>query len=198
VPELQQLYVSDEMGGEEIVIDAVKNKRLAYIKLEGEVGNTRYYPNSHRIFVNVQTRNELVAINPQTQKIILRYSLQGGKHPHGLCLDPNSRLVFIGCDGDEKLVVVDLDDFHEVGVSDVGKDPDVLEFDSQLGFLYVASESGTVSIFRVRDRKVEKIGDFPVGANAHTVAVDPKTHLVYFPLRKSGPGPVMRIMKPAN
>jgi DNA-binding beta-propeller fold protein YncE len=198
VPELRQVYVSDEMGGEEIVIDAVKNTRLAYIKLEGEVGNTRYDSNSKRIFVNVQTKNELVAINPETQKVQLQYSIQSGKHPHGLYLDANSRLAFIACDGDEKLVVVDLDDFHEVGVSDVGKDPDVLDFDPELGYLYVASESGTVSIFRVRDRKVEKIGDFPVGSNAHSVAVDSKTHFLYFPLRKSGSGPALRIMKPAN
>lgn len=198
VPDLRRLYVADEMGGELIVIDAVKNKRLAYIKMEGEVGNPCYDPNSGRVFANVQTRNELVAINPQNQKIVLRFTIQGAKHPHGLCLDPNSRLAFIGCDGDQKLLAVDLGDFHEIGVSDVGKGPDVLAFDPQLGFLYVASESGTVSVFRVRDRKVEKIGDYPVGGNAHSLAVDPKTHFLYFPLRKAGPGAVLRIMKPAN
>jgi len=146
----------------------------------------------------VQSQNELVAIQPQTRKILLRYSLQEGKHPHGLCLDPNSRLAFIGCDGDDKLVAVDMDNFHEIGVSGVGKGPDVLVFDPQVGYLYVASESGTVSIFRLRDRKVEKIGDFPVGSNAHSVAVDPATHFVYFPLRKEDRGPVLRVMKPAN
>ncbi|HJT25667.1 MAG TPA: YncE family protein [bacterium] len=198
VPDRREIFVSDEMGGEEIVIDAVKNKRLAYIKMEGEVGNTCYDPESHRVFADVQTRNELAVVNPETNKVLLRYSLQSGKHPHGLCLDPNSRLAFIACDGDEKLVVVDMDHFNEIGVADVGQDPDVLTFDPQLGYLYVASESGTVSIFRVRDRKVEKIGDFPVGSNAHSVAVDPKTHFVYFPLRKEGSGPVLRIMKPAN
>jgi hypothetical protein len=199
VPELRQVYVSDEEGGEEVVIDAVKAKRLAFIKMDGEVGNTCYDPVSGRIFANVQSQNELVALNPQTRKVLLRYSVQGGKHPHGLYLDSNSRLAFIGCDGDAKLVVMDMDNFHEIGVSAVGKGPDVLAFDPQLGYLYVASESGIVSIFRVRDRKVEKIGDYPVGSNAHSVAVDPATHFVYFPLRESGTGgPVLRIMKPAN
>lgn len=198
VPGLRQVYVSDERGGEEVVLDAVKEKRLAFIKMDGEVGNTCYDPVSDRVFANVQTQNELVALNPQTGKVLLRYSLQSGKHPHGLCLDPGSRLAFIACDGDAKLVVVDMDNFHEVGVSAVGKGPDVLAFDPKLGYLYVASESGTVSIFRVRDHNVEKVGDFPVGSNAHSVAVDPATHFVYFPLRQSGTGPVLRIMKPAN
>ena len=198
VPELRQVFVSDERGGEEVVIDAVKNKRLAFVQLEGEAGNTCYDPDSKRVFVNVQTKNELAVIDPQTLKVVLRYSIQGGRHPHGLCLDPVSRLAFIACDGDNKLLVMDLNNFQETGVSEVGHDPDVLCFDPQLGYLYVASESGTVSVFRVRDRKVEKIGDFPAGENAHSVAVDPQTHFIYLPLRKSGAGPALRVMKPAN
>jgi DNA-binding beta-propeller fold protein YncE len=198
VPETHQLYVSDEMGGEETVIDVEKVKRVASIKMDGEVGNTCYDPTSHMILVNVQSRDELVVIDPKTQKITNRYPIQGGKHPHGLCLDTNSHLAFIGCDGNQKLIVMDLNNFQEIGISDVKKDPDVIAFDPALGYLYVASESGEVSLFRVRDRKVEKFGDFPVGNNAHSVAVDTKTHFVYFPLRKVNKGPILRIMKPAN
>ncbi len=198
IPDTHELYVSDEMGGEETVIDVVRNRRVASIPAGGEVGNTRYDSNSHMVFVNGQAKNELVAIDPRTRKIVSRYPLRGGKHPHGLYLDSNSHLAFIGCDGDAKLVVVDLNNFQEIGVSNVGKDPDVLTFDPQLGYLYVASESGVVSLFRVRERKIEKLGDFPVGRNAHSVEVDPQTHFVYFPLLKVDKGPVLRIMKPAN
>jgi DNA-binding beta-propeller fold protein YncE len=198
VPDTHEIYVSDEMGGEETVINVVKNTRSASLPAGGEVGNTCYDPNSHLVLVNVQTKNELILIDPKTRKIINRIAIHGGKHPHGLCLDPISHLAFIGCDGDEKLVVMDLNNFQEIGMSDVGKDPDVLAFDPNLGYLYVATESGVVSLFRVRDRKVEKIGDFPVGRNAHTVVVDPQTHFVYFPLLKVNRGPVLRIMKPAN
>ncbi len=198
VPETHELFVSDEMGGAETVIDVEKNKRVASIKMDGQVGNTCYDPASHMILVNVQSKDELVVIDPKTQKITNRYPIHGGKHPHGLCLDTNSHLAFIGCDGNEKLVVMDLNNFQEIGISDVGKDPDVIAFDPNLGYLYVASESGEVSLFRVRDRKVEKFGDYPVGNNAHSVAIDTKTHYVYFPLAKVNKAPVLRIMKPAN
>jgi DNA-binding beta-propeller fold protein YncE len=198
VPDTHELYVSDEIGGEETVINVVKNIRVASLPVGGKAGNTCYDPNSHLVLVNGQTKNELIAINPQTRKIVNRYPLRVGKHPHGLYVDSNSHLAFIGCAGDAKLAVMDLNSFQETGVSDVGKDPDVLTFDPQLGYLYVASESGVVSLFQVRNRKVEKIGDFPVGRNAHTVAVDPQTHFVYFPLLKVNKGPVLRIMKPAN
>jgi DNA-binding beta-propeller fold protein YncE len=198
VPETHQLYVSDEKGGEVTVIDVLKNKRTTSIKLGGQAGNTRYDSSSRLVYTCGQTKNELVSINPDTLKIANRYPIKGGKHPHGLWIDPNSHLAFIGCDGNAKLSVMDLTNFQETGVADVGKDPDVLTFDTSLGYLYVASESGVVSIFRVRDRKIEKIGDFPVGENAHSVEVDSQTHFVYFPLRKVNRGPVLRIMKPAN
>jgi len=198
VPELNQLYVSDEMGGEETVIDLENNKRIASIKMGGMVGNTRYDASSQLVYATVGTKNELVAIDPRSKKITARYPIHGGKQPHGLLIDPNSRLAFIGCDKDEKMTVMDLKTFQEIGVSSVGRDPDVMAFDPQLGYLYVASESGVVSIFRIRERKVQKIGDFPVGENAHSVEVDPQTHFVYFPLRQINKQPVLRIMKPAN
>jgi hypothetical protein len=34
--------------------------------------------------------------------------------------------------------------------------------------------------------------------HAHSVAVDPATHLVYFPLENVGGQPVLRIMAPAG
>ncbi len=198
VPDTHQIYVSDEIGGEVTVIDVEKNQRVTSIKMDGQVGNVQYDATSHRVLVDGQAKNELVVIDPRYPKIINRYPIHGGKHPHGLCLDPNSHLAFIACDGDEKLTIMDLANFQEIGVSEVGKDPDVMAFDAQLGYLYVASESGVVSIFRVRDKKIEKIGDFPVGQNAHSVEIDPRTHSVYFPLRKVNKGPVLRVMKPVS
>ena len=196
VPDLRQLYVSDEIGGEETVIDVLKNKKIASIKLGGEAGNVRYDQDLHKIFVTCQTRNELVQIDPQTQKIEKRYAVKSGKRPRGLWIDPVSKLAFLGCGGNSKLVVMDLESFQEVGISSVGKDPDMMAFDPSLGLLYVASESGLLSVFRVRARKVEKMGDFTVGEKAHSLELDPETHLLYFPVLEMGKTPVLRIMKP--
>ena len=72
----------------------------------------------------------------------------------------------------------------------VGEDPDVLAFDPGLGRLYVASESGSVSVFEQRGRQLAPLGRLEA-PHAHTVAVDPETHLVYLPLedveRPAGP-----------
>jgi hypothetical protein len=45
---------------------------------------------------------------------------------------------------------------------------------------------------------VKELGRGFVGPNAHTVAVDPATHRVYFPLENLGGRAVLRVMKPTG
>ena len=146
-PEERKLYVSDQSGRTETVIDAQANKRVATISLGGEVGNTQYDPISKHIFVNVQTLNQLVEIDPHTDAIVARHPLPGADHNHGLLIEPTQRLAFIACEGNNKLLVVDMDSMRVTGSDSVGDGPDVLAFDDALKLLYVASESGVVSVF---------------------------------------------------
>ena len=62
--------------------------------------------------------------------------------------------------------------------------------------LYVAGESGVVSLFNVESAHVTKRGEGLLGPHAHVVAVDPDTHLAYFPLMNLGGHPALRIMRP--
>ncbi|PWU10389.1 MAG: hypothetical protein C5B50_25680 [Verrucomicrobia bacterium] len=195
-PETQKLYVSDESGGVDTVIDARTNEKLRSIPLGGEAGNTQYDPTSHLIYVAVQTRNQLVAIDPQTDKIAARYDLKKGKHPHGFYIDAEQDRAYISCQGDNKLIVFDLSQHSEEEVFEVESDPDVLAFDQELKLLYVACESGGVSIFKAAKGKLTKLGDAEVGPNSHTVAVDSHTHKAYFPLKNINGHPVLRIMMP--
>jgi DNA-binding beta-propeller fold protein YncE len=197
-PETKKLYVSDESGGVDTVIDTTTNEKLHAISLGGEAGNTQYDPTSHRIYVAVQTRNQLVAIDPQTDKISGRYDLKMGKHPHGFYIDAPQNRAYISCQGDNKLIVFNLSTHQEEEVFPVEPDPDVLAFDSQLNLLYVACESGGVSLFEVEKGKLVKLGDADVGPNSHTVAVDSKSHKAYFPLKNVNGAPVLRIIVPTR
>jgi DNA-binding beta-propeller fold protein YncE len=80
---------------------------------------------------------------------------------------------------------------------EVGEDPDVLAYDPGLKRLYVSAESGTVTIFQSHGKSLSLLGSLEM-PHAHTVSVDPKTHLVYFPLENIDSHPVLRIMKPVK
>jgi DNA-binding beta-propeller fold protein YncE len=195
-PEVQKVFVSDERGGKETVIDARTNQRVGTIDLGGEIGNTQYDPASRLIFANVQTRGEMVAIDPRTERVVARHPLKGGGSPHGLLIDARKHLAFAACEGDAKLLVIDMEDFEVKQVLSTGDDPDVLAFDAALERLYVATESGIVSIFQLDGRALRKLDDLLVAPNAHTVSVDSVTHEVYLPLKNVAGHPVLRVMKP--
>jgi DNA-binding beta-propeller fold protein YncE len=195
-PDSRRIFVSDESSARrELVIDATSDRVVGTIALGGEAGNTIYDPGSHCILVAVQTRNEVVAIDPRADSIVGRYRLEGARHPHGLSVDPERRLLFVASQGNATLHVVDLVTMEVLSEHRVGKDPDVLAFDPGIGRLYVASETGTVSVFQVQDRALVSAGELRI-PHAHTVAVDPSTHLVYLPLENVDGRPVLRIMQP--
>jgi YVTN family beta-propeller protein len=197
-PETHKVFVSDEAGGVETVIDTQRNERVNTIEMGGEVGNTQYDPVSHLIYACVQTRNEFVEINPETNKIQARYHLSGGEHPHGFYIDDQNGKAYIACEGDNKLLVFDMKNHSVENVFPVADGPDVLAFDRGLKLLYVACESGAVSLFRYSSGKLERVGNANVGPNSHSVSVDSETHRAYFPLKNVNGSPILRIMTPAN
>ena len=194
-PEVRKLYVSDETGGTETVIDTAANRRVARIELGGEAGNTQYDAISKHIFVNVQTRKDLVEIDPARDTIVARIPLSGADGNHGLLIDAERRIAFIACEGNDTLIALDLESRTVLGTFPVGSGPDVLAADPDNGRVYVASESGTLSIFEVRARTVTKTFEGFLGPNAHVVATDPARRLAYFPLKNSNGGPVLRIVR---
>jgi DNA-binding beta-propeller fold protein YncE len=197
-PAERHVFVSDESGGIEAVFNT-SGERLATVRLGGEAGNVQYDPNSHKILADVQSRDQVAVIDPRSNRIVRRVSLPGCDHPHGLNVDAPRRLAFVACDGNARLLTLDLNTMKITGQMDVGESPDVLAFDKPLKRLYVSAESGVVAVAAEHGRKLTKLGQGLLASNAHTVAVDSKTHLVYFPLERGSAGrPELRIMTPTT
>ncbi len=195
-PETHKLYVSDEHGGIDTVFDVRSNTRVATVPIGGVVGNTQYDAGSHHVFINAQSSSELVEVDPRTDMIVRRLKVPGANGNHGLLIDSSSRRAFIACEGNDRLIVVDLRTGAALAQFPVAKDPDVLAFDAQRQRLYVAGESGEVSEFGISDGGVRKTGESFLARDAHVVAVQPATHEVYFPLMNVDGKPVLRIMQP--
>jgi len=194
----KKLYVSDLHGKTDTVIDANTNQRLTTIALGGAAGNTQYDSVLEHIFVTVHGQNELAEIDPTNDQLIARYPLAGCSEPHGLLIDSEHRLAFIACEENAKLAVFDLEAKKMTSIYTVGGDPDVLAFDKEFGRLYVSAESGVITIFDARGRNLEKVGEGFFASNAHSVAVDSRTHRVYFPLQNVGGKPMLRIAVPSD
>jgi DNA-binding beta-propeller fold protein YncE len=195
VPDAGKVFVSDETGNADAVIDATIGELRSKIELGGEAGNTQYDSVSHCILVAVQTRNQLVAIDPWTEKVVARYDLAGSSEPHGFAIDAEGRLAFVSSQGNAMLQVLDLRTMRVIGQVSVGGTPDVLAWDAAWRRLYVAAEGGVLSAFWLDGTALRPVGELRM-PYAHTVAVDPRTHRVFVPLQNVDGKPVLRIYEP--
>jgi DNA-binding beta-propeller fold protein YncE len=138
-----------------------------------------------------------VAIDPETERITGRYDLPGADHPHGFYVDAPHRLAFVSCQSNGRLLVVDLTTMRVTESHAVGADPDVLAFDPGLARLYVAAESGVVTVFEEQGAALRHLGEYRL-PGAHSVSVDPISHRVYLPLANVKGRPVLRVLAPVT
>lgn len=195
-PDARRVFVSDESrAGLELVVDAVADTVVGSVELGGEAGNTIWDPVTGRILVAVQTRGEIVAIDPATMMIVERYPVAGSERPHGLAVDPVRELLFVADEEGAELFVLDLSSMRVLERHEVGGGPDVLAVDPGLGLLYVACEAGVVNVFKTGGQALTSLGELRI-PRAHTVAVDASTHLVYLPIERLGGRPVLEVYQP--
>jgi DNA-binding beta-propeller fold protein YncE len=186
---------SDQRAGAlSLLADAGNGARTA-VPLGAETGNVVFDASRQVFWVTVPPR--LVSVNPQSGAVLQKLELPGCEGAHGLRLHPDGKTAFVACEDNDVLVRIGLEG-GEVVTAPLGHGPDVLAVDPGLSWLYVAAEGGEVVVFDISREGLHELGRERPGPNPHTVAVDPATHRVYFPLEQGPSGaPVLRIMRPA-
>ena len=129
------------------MIDADTGAVRATVPLGGEVGNVVYDTFLDQMVVAVQGRNDLAVIDPVSFTVTERIPTPGCDHPHGQALDVTDQVMFVGCEANATMVTVDLANRNVIDHHGVGETPDVLAYDPGANRVYVAAESGWVSIF---------------------------------------------------
>jgi YVTN family beta-propeller protein len=194
--------VSDQKDGAVSLIPSMGSGTRVQVALGKETGNV-IFDSGRNVFwaavVNAQPPDQLVQIDPVAQKVAARIDLPGCSGAHGVRLHPDGQSAFVACEENNVLARVDLGGAHAITTADTGGGPDVMSVDTQLSWLYVAAESGDLVVFDIGKPGLVAIDREHPGDNAHSVAVDPPSHRVFFPLMAGPNGsPVMRIMQPKS
>jgi hypothetical protein len=201
-PSDQVVGVSDQGDGAVSLISHAGSGASIKVPLGVETGNVQFDPSRGWFWASIVRANppdELVALDPVSGAVKERIELPGCEGAHGLRFHPDGKSAFVACENNDTLARVELDGSHQVDTAPTGGGPDVLSIDPDLGWLYVASESGDLVVFDISQSGLVTIDEEHPGDNAHSVAVDPSTHRVYFPLMEGPNGtPVLRIMRPAE
>lgn len=192
------VLVSNKNDGSESVFEGGSGREVRTVRLGREVGNVAYDSSAGLAYVAVRPPDELVGIEPTTGSVTTRIRLKACRGAHGVYVQEQTWQAFVACERSANVVTVDLAQGRQIAADSVGKDPDVLAYDPANARLYVAAESGVVTVFSTNSGRLRKLGRAHLADTAHSVAVDPNTHFVYFPLEREPTKPGIRVMKPVE
>lgn len=195
--------VSDQGDGAASLIADAGSGARRQVPLGAATGNIVYDASRSVFWITVEKTtapDQLVAIDPVAATTTKSIPLPGCDGAHGLRIHPDTNSALIACEGNSKVVRVDLvGEAHALSIADSGDGPDVMAIDPGLGWLYVAAESGNLTVFDIGKPGLVNVDSEHPGDASHSVAVDPTSHRVFFPLMVGPSGlPVLRIMKPAG
>src|SRR5229473_1586912 len=190
-----KLYVSDERGRAEAVVDVLRDTIVTTLHFDSQTGTPQYDSVARQVYVNLQDDDLVAAIDPATDFVTGRYPVEGCQGNHGMALDPEHRRAFLACQGNNVLVVFNLETHRSIAHIPLPRGADVVRFDPGLGRVYVACSVGAISVIHEDDpdhfRQVE---DFPVQRKVHSLEVDLRTHRVYAPEEQENGEPVARLL----
>ena len=141
-----------------------------------------------RMYVNIEDKSTLVAFDPKALKVLADWPLTGCEEPSGLGFDAAHRRLFPVC-GNGKMLVVDAVKGAILATLPIGMGVDGGGFDPGRGYAFASAGEGKLTIASEENGGWTVVQDVPTARGARTMAVDPRTHLVYLSTAEFGPRP---------
>lgn len=160
------------------LIDPVTEKVVATIPVGGKP-ETAVSDKKGKIFVNIEDKNEIIAIDITGRTILNRWPISPSDGPTGLAIDLKNNRLFSGCD--KTLVILDAGSGKVVERVAIGKGCDGVEFDPELGYAFASCGEGVLSIVNENNGVYTLLENVATKASARTIALNKKTHTLYLP-----------------
>ncbi len=181
-PESKRVFAFNGRGASATAVDAEKGTLAGTVTLEGKPEFPAPDGKGH-VYVNIEDKSEVMEIDSKALMVLNKWPLAPCEEPSGMAMDTKTRRIFSGCDN-KMMSVMDADTGKVVTTVPIGDGVDATWFDpgtklvfnscGQDGVLTVIHEDSPDKYTVVENVKTEK--------GARTMALDPKTHMVYLAL----------------
>src|SRR5580693_613506 len=188
-PATKRVFTFNGRSQDSTAIDATNGNVLGTIKLDGKPEFAASDAKGE-IFVNIEDKSELVAIDPAKLEVKSKWPLAPCTEPSGLSIDRKHRRLFVGCDN-KMMAVVDADSGKVLATPAIGEGVDATAFDDGTGLAF-ASCGGDGVLTVVREESPDKFSvaeTVTTQKGARTLALDAKTHKVFVVTAQFGPRP---------
>ncbi|HEY2397055.1 MAG TPA: YncE family protein [Rudaea sp.] len=192
----RQVFVFNGRSANASVIDAKRGTVAGTIPLGGKP-EFAVSDEHGRVFVNLEDKNELLAIDAKTRKVDTTWPLTACEEPTGLAIDIAHHRLFSAC-GNEHMAVTDSTNGRQIASVPIGKGPDGAAFDPQLGLAFTSNgRDGTLTVVHEDDPDhFSIVQTLATQKSARTLALDPKTHRIYLAAAEFGVAPAATTEQP--
>lgn len=161
------------------IIDPLTEKVIATIPVGGKP-ETAVSDGAGKLFVNIEDKNEIVAVDIQTNKVEKRWSLSPAEGPTGLAYDAQTKRLFAGCE--KQLIVLDATSGKIIDKIMIGDGCDGVAFDKETKTIFTSNGEGTMTVIKEKSAdSYETVDNVVTKKGARTIAIDESSHTVYLP-----------------
>lgn len=142
-----------------------------------------------RVYVNLEDKSSLAAIDPQHLRVISVWPLTGCEEPSGLALDAAGKRLYAGCDN-KVMVAVDATSGRVLGSAPIGDGVDGARYDSGEHLAFASCGEGVLTIVKAgAGGAPEVVQSLTTERGARTMALDERSHRAFLVTANFGPAP---------
>ncbi|MBV9768512.1 MAG: YncE family protein [Bryobacterales bacterium] len=178
-PATKRVFAFNGRSASATAVDAEKGTLAGTVMLEGKPEFPAPDRKGH-VFVNIEDKSEVMDIDANALMVVHTWPLAPCEEPSGMAMDTESRRIFSGCDN-KMMSVMNADTGKVVTTVPIGAGVDATWFDP--GTKYVLNSCGQDGVLTVIHEdspdKYTVVENVKTETGARTMALNPKTHIVY-------------------
>jgi len=194
-PATRRVFTFNGRSHNSTAIDAASGNIVGKIELGGkpEFGVST---GEGELFVNIEDKSELLALDPKGLKVKSRWPLAPCESPSGLAIDKKNRRLFVGCDN-KMMAVVNADTGKVMTTLPIGDGVDADRFDPDKKLAFASCGEGVLTLVKEDSPdKFSVVQNLKTERGARTMELDPRTHTIYLVTAKFGPPPAATAEQP--
>jgi DNA-binding beta-propeller fold protein YncE len=185
-PLSHRVFAFNGRGRNVTVVDTARNRVTGTIALDAKP-EFAVHDGTGRVFVNLEDRNSLGAIDARTLALTATWPLIGCEEPTGLAIDRKHQRLFAAC-SNKVMVIVDSTTGHGVAQVPIGAGVDGAAFDEAKQLAFASGGDGTLTV--IREEAPDKFSVAETVATrpgARTMALDERTHRIFLSTAQRNP-----------
>ena len=194
-PATNRVFALNGASHDASVVDANTLEQVGSIDLGGKP-ETGQPDGKGMLYVNIEDKSEVVAVDTKTMQVKARYPLAPCEEPTGMALDAVRGRLIVGC-GNKLMAVMDVRTGKIITTIPVGEGVDASGFDPATQLAFTSNGEGTLSVIRENaDGTFTSVATIPTQRGARTMTLDEKTHRIYLSTASFGPAPAPTADRP--